>query len=322
MRLGGPDGFGVRSIDVSPSNSNLLMCAGADWAGRRWLSRTTNGGMLWVARDVPDGGFFKVVFDTLCPGRVFARGDFFCLWVSEDSGATFRRTPEPPDALIDFNLDPFRRDWLWGIGWSVTRKSFVYSPDAGSTWVIADTSFPPDPELWQFVRVSFDRINTIYATGFGSVFQTTDGGQTWRELSEGWPTLYNSIDGISVVAGRSDELWAGLSYHGILSYTVVDTSDVTEASRQEPRHTGFYLYPEPASSVLYLSMTPQASSGTFSLYNILGQRVLSVPLSRNGGVQTISLPGELPSGTYFGSFASAEGRAISPKSTQRTVIVK
>jgi len=314
--LGGPDGIGVTSIAVSPFDGNLLMCTGADPAGWGWLARTTNGGELWTEVGYPDAAHGKVLFDSLCPGRVFATA-YGTLAVSEDSGLTFRYLFEGP-CLPDFELDPFRRDWIWGI----ERESFLYSPDAGSTWIEPDTTFPPEPELGLFVRVSSDRVNTIYATGFGAVFQTQDGGLTWLELYEGWPTQHSSIEGISIVAGGPDELWAGLRDYGILSYTVVDTSSVTESSGTKPVGFGLQIWPNPATSILHISMTPQALSGIFSLYNILGQRVFSIPLSQFDGEQILPLPDALPCGTYFGIFTPARSSLSLSIKANRVVVVK
>ena len=312
--LGGADGFGVTSIDISPFNSNLLMCTGADPAGRGWLARTTNGGGLWTEVGVYDDALFKVVFDSLWPGRVFANSDFE-LWISEDSGATFRYINI---GLADFVLDPFRMNWLW----LMEHFRFLYSPDAGFTLFEPDTSFPPEGHAGGFVRVVPERINTVYVTTLGRVFQTEDGGLSRLELTEGWPTGFTSINAISVVASSPTELWAGLGYFGILSYTVVDTSNVVESSGPDAQEISLSIYPNPASNILYLNIPSWPYSGTFSLYNVLGQRVFSVSLSQSNGVQAITLPHTLPSGAYFGSFIPRVQQANIPVKTYPVVIVK
>lgn len=318
LYLGGPTGLGVTSIAVSPFDSDLLVCTGANPEGYGWVSRTTNGGELWTEVDVRNNGYKKVVFDSLFLGRIFVLETFLeVLWVSEDSGATFRTLPAA-DYIDDYALDPFRRNWLW----TISLFSFLYSRDAGSTWVEPDSSFPPDPYWGQFVRVSPDRMNTVYATTLGRVFQTEDAGATWLEFVEGWPTHARTINAISIVASSPTELWAGLKYHGILSYTAVDTSSIIESSGPQALRTNLELYPNPATNILYLSISSGPFSGTFSLYNILGQRVLSIPFSQPSGLQAVHLPQTLPSGTYFGSLTPLGQSRTLPTNAHPVIIVK
>ncbi len=319
LYLGGVDSYGAVTIAVSPFDPNLLICGGECATGPGWLYRTTNGGELWTHVDIGfNDSFPKVIFDSLSPGRIFAiDGSRPAIWVSEDSGATFQEILTP-FYVHDLVLDPFRRDWLW----SMEFYAFRYSSDAGSTWIEPNSSFPPEGYSGGFVRVSPSRINTVFATDHVRVFQTEDGGLGWHEFSEGWPVQYSSIDAISVVATSPTELWAGLTYYGILSYTVVDTSNVVESSGPEANEMNLSIYPNPANNILYLNISPSRFSGNFSLYNILGQRVFCIPLPRSNSVHAIALPHTLPSGTYFGSFIPQVQQANIPAKAYPVVIVK
>jgi photosystem II stability/assembly factor-like uncharacterized protein len=319
LYLGGVDDFGALAIAVSPFDPSLLICGGGSDVADGWLYRSTDGGALWTWIDVDWGYCYKVVFDSLFPGRILVLDNFHVLriWVSEDSGISFRQVPGNQD-VADLALDPFRQNWLWSMG----SRSFLYSPDAGSTWIEPDTSFPPQGYLGLFAEVSQDRLNRVYTTTSGRVFQTRDGGLTWLELLAGWPTQSRSIDAISVVARRPDELWAGLYYHGILSYTAIDSTGGIDSFGEEPLGFGLDVWPNPATSVVYLSMSQRAVSGTFSLYNILGQTVLSVALRHDNRVQAIVFPNALPSGTYFAAFVPNEQAGDLLVKTHRIVILK
>ncbi len=316
LYLGNPDNYGAIDIAVSPFDSDLLLCCGGSDTWDGWLYRTTNGGELWTEIDnIPA---YKVVFDTLSLGRVFVLDFVYgTIWISDDSGMTFQRISQE-ETWVDFTLDPFRLNWLWIIG----LYDFLYSQDAGSTWIEPDNTFPPAGHRVLFVRVSPERINTVYATTLGRVFQTEDGGLNWDEFTEGWPTQSRTINTMSVVASSPTELWAGLTYHGILTYTVVDTSSIIESSGPEAQKISLSIYPNPASNILYLNISTGPFSGTFSLYNVLGQSVFSIPISRLNGVRAITLPDALPSGTYFGSCIPQVRRADIPMKAYPVVIVK
>jgi hypothetical protein len=317
LYLGGADNHGAIAIAVSPFDPDVLMCGGLCDMGPGWLYRTTNGGEYWEEVDFPyNYCFSKVVFDTSYLERVFALDcTLERVWISEDAGASFRAIPAP-DYIMDFALDPFRRDWIWGIG----AYSFLYSQDAGSTWVESDSTFPL---FWAgSLMVSHDSINTVYARTGGRVLKSTDLGVSWSMLVEGWPTSANFTDAASIVGKSPTELWAGLYYHGILSYTVVDTSSVVESSGPEALGISLELYPNPATSVLYLNLSTGPLNGTFSLYNILGQRVFSTPYSNFKGTRAIRLPTALPSGAYFVTLIPERASTALPMMAYPLVIVK
>jgi len=317
LYLGGADNHGAIAIAVSPFDPDVLMCGGLCDMGPGWLYRTTNGGEYWEEVDFPyNYCFSKVVFDTSYLERVFALDcTLERVWISEDAGASFQALPAP-DYVGDFALDPFRRDWLWCIGY----YSFLYSPDAGSTWVEPDSTFPTYGG--RFLRINSHRIDVLYAADGVRIFQTETGGTNWSQLVEGWPMPAYGIDAVSLVADLPAELWVGLKYHGILSYTVVDTSSVVESSGPEALGISLELYPNPATNVLYLNISTGPLNGTFSLYNILGQRVFSTPCSNFNGTRAIRLPTALPSGAYFVTLIPERASTALPMMAYPLVIVK
>src|SRR3954469_11309365 len=71
-------------------------------------------------------------------------------------------------------------------------------PDGGSVGALAVD--PTDPD-------------TVYASTFlGSVFKTTDGGESWRALP-GFPV--DSAESLAVDPAHPQTVYAAVSYHGI-----------------------------------------------------------------------------------------------------------
>ncbi len=110
---------------------------------------------------------------------------------------------------------------------------------------------------------------------------------------------------------------------GNILYTSIDTTATAIRSRG-PVALGVSMevYPNPVTSTLYLSVSHGPFSGTFSLFNILGQCVFSAPYSHLNGVHSIRLPDALPSGTYFGTFVPMGQYRMFLSKTYPVIILK
>jgi hypothetical protein len=294
--LGGVDNYQTIAIGISPADPNVLVCSGSGDMGPGYTSRTVNAGEQWSYIETFKS-FYKIIFDTVSPGWVFASG-----WntetphVSFNNGLTFQRVGENDDAR-DVARNPFQRDWLWTIG----RRTFSYSTDWGETWVVPDSSFPDTATSGQFVIASTEGENVLYAATLGRVHRTTTGGRAWIDLLTGWPEGRTYVESMTVVNNIPCEIWAGLNQRGLVSYTVSDTSSVSH-------HSNIFSFteallkvsPNPAQDAIYLSST--MNDGMLSVFNILGQVVFSFPVLQRFASQKIALPGSLPTGSYYLQF--------------------
>ena len=166
------------SLGVAPSDPNI--CYGTD-SGR--TMRTTNGGQTWEAAysvRVPEGGYtstgldvttsYGVHFDPFDSNRVFISYTDIGLFRSEDGGRSWASSIAGVPSL-----------------WRNTTYWIAFDPEVrGRVWgVMSRVHDLPRPKMFR---------RTSPSTFVGGVCRSEDGGQTWRQTTEGMaPTAATHI---------------------------------------------------------------------------------------------------------------------------------
>jgi photosystem II stability/assembly factor-like uncharacterized protein len=166
------------SLGVAPSDPNI--CYGTD-SGR--TMRTTNGGQTWEAAysvRVPEGGYtstgldvttsYGVHFDPFDSNRVFISYTDIGLFRSEDGGRSWTSSIAGVPSL-----------------WRNTTYWIAFDPEVrGRVWgVMSRVHDLPRPKMFR---------RTSPSTFVGGVCRSDDGGQTWRQTTEGMaPTAATHI---------------------------------------------------------------------------------------------------------------------------------
>jgi photosystem II stability/assembly factor-like uncharacterized protein len=104
------DDFTPLTIDVAPSNSNVLYASGHDAAAsKQLLFRSDDAGKTWKRIVVPgSGNVYIAAIDAASADTIYVRTDDqrSRLMVSDDAGATFREILAADDLLVGFALSP------------------------------------------------------------------------------------------------------------------------------------------------------------------------------------------------------------------------
>ncbi len=130
---------------------------------------------------------------------------------------------------------------------------------------------------------------TLFAGTKAGVFRSEDNGTTWINLgltSQNVQSL--TLNGTTLFAGaEGTSVWQlELSSNGV---------ENTEqyVSKEE---ISISAIPNPSSSVVYISVLPETTSGLLDVYNLYGQRVLATTFL-NSGAATVDVS-LLPTGHY------------------------
>ncbi|NUM48277.1 MAG: hypothetical protein HUU38_26520 [Anaerolineales bacterium] len=135
-----------------------------------------------------------LAFDLFTPGALFARGEYTADQ-SMDGGVTWQ--PVEPDKDLEqyreaeiyrVRRDPHTPTTLYGF--SEASQSFAKSSDEGKTWAYFPVPFV-DFIMSGIGILEIDPHNpdTLFVADMGSIYKSTDGGETWREITEGLPEL-------------------------------------------------------------------------------------------------------------------------------------
>jgi photosystem II stability/assembly factor-like uncharacterized protein len=175
------------------------------------LFTSTDFGHSW--RGGPIAGDVEFISVTSGP-HLLAAATAKALVVSLDGGATWYRAKVPwfVTAIYHVTADDSNL-------WLATREGGLMSRDGGDTWDHVMAGLPPNHVTSIFRDVEGHRL--LAAANHG-LYQSTDGGRSWRDADSGWAVR-------SLAAGRG-RLFATTAYDGIVATPEPDSTATRAAS--------------------------------------------------------------------------------------------
>ena len=173
------------ALTWNPSTQDLQLLSTRD-GGATWIERVWPSGAYWVGR----GGMGALAFKSSGQGWTAGVGDQPRLLGTVDGGSSWRSTPVeiPPGALsalpegtqvfiTQLTLMPQRG--IFAVVSDLTGDLIgLTSMDSGQTW----RTLAPAPEPTRYADISFADDTHWWASRYGYLFKTSDGGQTWRPV--------------------------------------------------------------------------------------------------------------------------------------------
>ena len=264
--------------------------------------KTTNGGNSW--QNISDGYFNTATIGAITvaesdpdviyvgtgesPVRGVSTSHGDGVYKSTDGGATWEHVGLTLTRQISkITIHPNDPDIVYvgaqGIPWAATPERGVYrSTDGGENW--EKVLFVDEDTGVSFLSMDMTNPDVLYAGmwdhrrepwnvrsgGPGSgLYKTTDGGDTWRELTEGLPDLMGNT-GISVSRANPDRLWAMIEAEEGGVYRSDDAGETWIHVNDDPgiRDRGWYythIFADPVDEdtvyVLAASMVRSADGG-------------------------------------------------------------
>ncbi len=173
------------ALTWNPSTQDLQLLSTRD-GGATWIERVWPSGAYWVGR----GGMGALAFKSSGQGWTAGVGDQPRLLGTVDGGSSWRSTPVeiPPGALsalpegtqvfiTQLTLMPQRG--IFAVVSDLTGDLIgLTSMDSGQTW----RTLAPAPEPTRYADISFADDTYWWASRYGYLFKTSDGGQTWQRV--------------------------------------------------------------------------------------------------------------------------------------------
>ncbi len=189
--------FGAASIGavvVAPSDPNVVYvgtgsgCPRGNIMNGDGVYRSTDAGRSWTHAGLPNAGLIpRMVVDPRDPDVVFAAvlGDIFepsqerGVYRSHDGGATWEAVHQISErtGAVDLVMNPDNPRELYAAMWTAERKP----------WTLIDGSDE------------------------GGVWKSTDGGDSWQQLTEGLPSGPLGRIGLALSPARPQRVWAQLT---------------------------------------------------------------------------------------------------------------
>ncbi len=224
----------VNTLAIHPHDDNIVL-AGFSAGG---IFKTTDGGTTWrpVADDHPELAIGHIVYSPHDPNIVYAgTGDpnipayvfnGHGIYRSTDGGENWHYLGLGEEGIVSkIQIDPTQPNVMYaavmGNPYVRTQRRGVYkSTDGGHTWkqvlFVSDQAGASDLVINhqnpQILYASFwDRIRSnqesIIDGPHARVYKTTDGGQTWTQLTGGLPTGRNGRTGLAMSRQNPDKLY-------------------------------------------------------------------------------------------------------------------
>lgn len=175
-------------------NSNYGFVCGEDGL----FAKTRDKGKIWeVTRIVPDFHAESVFFADTLIGYVSGDAGIFKTY---DGGASWEKLKIPMNTNIGtwgHYITDANHIWLVGGDCSTGEQQFFRSTDGGKTWKDTIIIYP-DSHLTDITMFENDGLG--YAIGSGVIWQTLNGGKTWKIFTTTPEFTYNNIFGSPVTS--------------------------------------------------------------------------------------------------------------------------
>lgn len=184
-------------LTASPDNDQLIYAA-TNGSG---LYRTRDGGDHWA--DISPSADLRhyniVVLDPRDASRIYTGGRETGLWVSNDSGVSWRRLALTGTSILSLVIDPTNRDRLYALtpdgvqrntaggagAWEQVFDYLKFVTDGDIPW--PDPTWPKQFSRFQHLTLDPHDPDTLFlgARWEGGYHRSDDGGDTWKHESIG-----------------------------------------------------------------------------------------------------------------------------------------
>lgn len=132
------------------------------------------------------------------------------LFVSNDNGASWsptERQPRTREPILGIDVDPTNDRVLW-----VAAEGVFRSTDRGRSWEKRNDGLPQPLSVWDLEVHPADP-NVVHAIAHARLYQTTDGGRRWRQISTNDFVIDYAVD-----PRDPDRVWVSI-FGGVLRTT-------------------------------------------------------------------------------------------------------
>jgi len=230
----------------------------------RTITRTTNGGAAWIARNTNETPLYGVKFITRSQG--WACGDGGTVLHTTDLGATWQsQSTGVTNGLYWITFQDTLHGWACGSGGRV-----LWTTDRGNTWNIGNSGVTQ-----YLMSIAFtDTLTGFAVSDNGLIIRSTDGGRNWvPDTSKVYANL------TAVCALDSTHAWTVGSFGMVLGWgeagnTGIETRGQGEGETRRPETALGQSYPNPTTGIASFEYeVGKAEKVKVKVYNITGQAI-------------------------------------------------
>lgn len=184
------------------------------------------------------------------------------------------------------------------------NENFAYlyrSTDYGATWQNISGNLPATTVNDILIVPGYDD-EKLFAALDGGVYYSEDAGTSWNYVGTMMPFVTVTELALDI---PNKKLIAGTFSRSMFSYDVSWLDDIVDPSTlQENDHGGLYVYPNPASDVIYFE---GLNNEIVTIYDASGKLVITFKPYQNTGSIDVS---KLKSGIYYYQVENRKGKIV------------
>jgi hypothetical protein len=192
------------------------------FAGSYSINKSTDGGETWSPASTGMGqlSYIHLSASPVDSSIMYATGEYG-LYKSIDKGEHWSQLTSSTHSWVRIRVNPVNPDIVYAI--PNYENYLIKSVDGGATWSLKTTGLP-DWMLIDMVTVPGDG-STLFAASSNckGVFFSTDTGETWQAMNNGFSSYPPTILQLLVIPGKSPTILAATPF-GVYSYTLTSTS--------------------------------------------------------------------------------------------------
>lgn len=243
------------------------------------IYRTTDGAANWAVVHTAATEFRDIFF--LSPSLGFAVGSNGTILKTTD-GITWEAKPSGVTTFLNAVLFVSQT-----VGYVASSQGIILKTiDGGETWSIAYTTTPS--KSLTDIDVVGDKIFVSGAApdfnAAGNIILSSTDGENWV------PNILSGPQGINALDMLTENTGFAVGFNGIYSYIK------PLASINSPSLPQIAVYPNPADSVVWVSLPDNSTEINYALFDVTGRAVNSGIFTGNSNTIAVS---QLPSGVYF-----------------------
>jgi len=297
-----------RGIAIEPHNNNIVYVTG-NWG--KDVFKTTDGGQNWAINfhHLVSGqsGYYSILIDK----NIVSDGECKNVYIGGDySSDNLERSTDAGSSWATYNSGVSNAGTVWSLSQSITDNVgnyYIYAgtssglyrkPNTSDTW----TQINRGIVYTNIATVAADpsQTNVVYAGGndnnsYGHIYQSTDNGSHWSEISTGFPSARINQLKFSSVSLGTPKLYAATS---------AGLYEMSSGSNDKQKQNKYFsiAYPNPFNPSTKISFNLKVSSlVNIKIYDILGQEVKTLINGQlDKGVHVIDFnASDFASGVYF-----------------------
>ena len=211
-----------KDLEVHPVHHNIILAGDSFATGYK----STDGGNTWYDLDLPWVSVCAIRTDPLRPDTIYLATQSaphgLSVFRSEDLGESWYPIHNDLDSNLwawDLAVDPSNSDNLYLCGHAYREETdtcLEKTTDAGNHWFDITPEGLNSPWIISITVSPLDNRTLYICTEANGVLKSTDGGESWQEINEGFKVRTVAKVEVDSLTGY---LYLGTYYHGIYRST-------------------------------------------------------------------------------------------------------